>query len=315
MTYLIRTSILSAALLMCCVACKKDDTTIEVKQQSYTIPGDTFFPEGIAYDGGKGVFYTGSLGNGDILRVDVQTGGNTLFAAGAAQGRSTCNGMKLDARGRLWVCGGSQNKIHVLNPDGTLLKSWDLTTFSATGFINDCILDKNYVYFTDSQNKQVYRTSVAAATPGDIERWLTFTDAQIPYAATGTNANGIEITPSGNYLLMIVSSSGKLYRIDISSKAITEIALNTPVTSGDGLWLDKNILYVSRNATNLIFPVTLNSEFSQGTVGNGFGQNLLFNTTIAKAGNYFLVVNGQLNRRSGPTPPVLPFTVSRVSIP
>ena len=301
-------------LITFCFACKKD-STIEVKQQVYTIPGDTFFPEGIAYDGDKGVFYTGSLGNGDILRVDVQTGANSLFAPGSTQGRSTCNGMKLDSRGRLWVCGGSQNKIHVLNADGSLLKSWDLSSFSATGFINDCVLDNNYVYFTDSQNKQVYRTSVAAAQPGDIERWLTFTDQQIPYAATGTNANGIVMTPSGNYLIIVVSTSGKLYRIDISSKAITEIQLNTPVPSGDGLLLDKNILYVSRNATNLIFPVTLNSEFSQGTVGNGFGDNLLFNTTLAKAGDYFLVVNGQLNRRSGTTPPVLPFTVVRVAIP
>lgn len=299
---------------VCCLACKKDKD-IEVKQQSYIIPGDTFFPEGIAYDGGTGNFYTGSLGNGDILKVNVQTAATTLFAAGAAQGRSTCNGMKLDARGRLWVCGGSQNKIHVLNTDGSLIKSWDLSSFSATGFINDCVLDNNYVYFTDSQNRQVYRTSVSATQPGDIERWLTFTDQQIPYATTGTNANGIVITPSSNYLIIVVSSSGKLYRIDVSSKAITEIQLNTPVQSGDGLWLEKNILYVSRNATNLVFPVTLNSEFSQGTVGTGFGQNLLFNTTIAKAGNYFLVVNGQLNRRSGTTPPVLPFTVTRISIP
>lgn len=297
-----------------CIACKKEKT-FEVKQQSYPIPGNTFFPEGIAYDAGTGFFYTGSLGNGDIVKVNVETGATSLFAPGATQGRSTCNGMKLDSRGRLWVCGGSQNKIHVLNPDGSLLRSWDLSSFSATGFINDCVLDNNYVYFTDSQNKQVYRTSVAASQPGDIERWLTFTDQQIPYAATGTNANGIVITPSGNYLIIVVSTSGKLYRVDISSKSITEIQLNTPVTSGDGLLLENNKLYVSRNATNLIFPVTLNSEFSQGTVGSGFGDNLLFNTTFVRAGNYFLVVNGQLNRRSGTTPPVLPFTVSRIAVP
>ncbi|HSU49219.1 MAG TPA: hypothetical protein VLJ41_01455, partial [Segetibacter sp.] len=93
------------------------------------------------------------------------------------------------------------------------------------------------------------------------------------------------------------------------------ITLNTPVTSGDGMHLDGNTLYVSRNATNLIFPVTLNQDYTRGTVGNGFGTNLLFNTTIAKAGNYFLVVNGQLNLRGSTTPPILPFTVSRVTIP
>ncbi|WP_128547361.1 Vgb family protein [Larkinella soli] len=311
--------ILSSVLLLAalCNACTLDDHVdgIEVRQASYTLPGNTFFPEGIAYDPKQGVFYTGSVANGDIVKVDVQTGAGSLFAPGAAQGRTAATGLKLDAKGRLWVCGGATNKIYVLNPDGSLLKSWDLASFSPTGFINDCILDENYVYFTDSQNQQIYRTDVAASTPGDIERWLTFTNAQIPYTSPGVNANGIELTPDSKYLILVVSSSGKLYRIDTASKAISEITLNTPVNSGDGLWLENNILYVSRNATNLIFPVTLSNDYLNGTVGAGFGENLLFNTTLAKAGNYFLVVNGQLNRRSGPTPPVLPFTVSRVAIP
>lgn len=305
-----------ALLLAVCTACLKDHSTDPVVAlESYALPGDTFFPEGIAYDSQQGVFYTGSLTNGDILKVDVRTGANSLFSAGAASGRATCNGMKLDGQGRLWVCGGTQNKIHVLNPDGSLLKSWDLTAFAATGFINDCIVDDNYVYFTDSWNQQIYRTSVAAGQPGDIEQWITFTDQQIPFTPGAVNANGIERTPDGGYLIVVVSSSGKLYRINISNKAISEIQLNTPVNAGDGLWLDNNVLYVSRNAQNKIFPVTLTNDYSQGAVGAGFGDNLLFNTTMAKAGPYFLVVNGQLNRRTGPTPPVLPFTVSRVTIP
>jgi len=148
-----------------------------------------------------------------------------------------------------------------------------------------------------------------------LEEWLAFTNTEIPYVSPGTNANGIVITPDNKYLIIVVSTSGKLYRIDKTTKAITEIALNSPVNSGDGLYIEGSTLYVSRNATGLIFPVTLNADYSQGTVGNGFGTNLLFNTTIAKAANYFLVVNGQLNRRSGTTPPVLPFSVSRVTIP
>ncbi|WP_185731380.1 SMP-30/gluconolactonase/LRE family protein [Larkinella rosea] len=312
-----RSILLLSGLLAVCFACTKDHffNVIEPDQTSYVIPGETFFPEGIAYDAKQGFFYTGSLTNGDILKVDVRTGTNVLFAPGSAQDRMTCNGMKLDAKGRLWVCGGTQNKIHVLNPDGSLLKSWDLTTFSATGFINDCILDENYVYFTDSWNKQVYRTSVASDIPGEIDQWLTFTDAQIPYASTGVNANGIEMTDDGQYLILIISPVGKLYRIGISDKSIAEIQLSTPVTAGDGLWLEQHTLYVSRNALNQIFPVALSSDYLQGTVGPGFGDGLLFNTTLAKAGSYFLAVNGQLNRRSGPTPPVLPFTVSRVPIP
>ena len=99
------------------------------------------------------------------------------------------------------------------------------------------------------------------------------------------------------------------------TKEIKEITLNSPVNSGDGLLLDGSKLFVSRNATNLIFPVQLNADITQGTVGTGFGNNLLFNTTLAKAGKYLLVVNGQLNRNNASSSPVLPFSVSRVAIP
>lgn len=300
-----------------CAACLSDHLLppIEAQLASYPISGNTFFPEGIAYDPTKGVFYTGSIGNGDIVKVDVQTGATTLFAPGVAQGRNTCNGMKLDIKGRLWVCGGTNNNIQVLNSDGSLLKNWDLSSFFTTGFINDCILDNQYVYFTDSQNKVLYRTDVTANQPGNIEPWLTFTDQQIPYSSAGPNANGIVITPDSKYLIIVVSTSGKLYRIDTNTKVIAEIQLTTPVTAGDGLLLDQNILYVSRNALNKIFPVTLSADYLQGTVGAGFGDNLLFNTTLAKVRSNFLVVNGQLNRRTGSPLPVLPFTVSRVPIP
>lgn len=92
-----------------------------------------------------------------------------------------------------------------------------------------------------------------------------------------------------------------------------------PVTSGDGLLLDGSTLYVSRNATGQVFPVKLNTDYTEGVVGSGFGSNLLFNTTMAKAGKYLLVVNGQLNRRPDPANPtiplpILPFTVLRVAI-
>ena len=300
------------------VACEKDKP-VEVTQESYAIPGDQFFPEGIAYDPYAGVFYTGSTLTGDIVRINVKTGAAELFAPGAKQNRSFCTGMKLDHKDRLWVCGGDEGKVHLINKHGESEKIWDLRAIYGAGFINDCDRDKQYIYFTDSRVQKIYRASVSGS-PGDIEEWLAFTNQQIPYTATGTNANGIVLTPDGKYLIIVISSSGKLYRIDRTSKAITEIILNAPVNSGDGLWLDGHTLYVSRNALNKIFPVTLTNDYTSGVVGNGFGENLLFNTTIAKAGKYLLVVNGQLNRRPNPAnpnpvPPVLPFTVSRVPIP
>jgi sugar lactone lactonase YvrE len=312
-------SVFAAAMAICLFAsCDDDDNpSIQVTQERYTLPGDTLFPEGIAYNARTGTFYTGSTTSGDIYGVNVQTGNVSLFAAGASQNRKVATGMKIDGKNRLWVCGGAEGKIHVLNlANGAVLRTWDAKALYSAGFINDCISDGSYIYFTDSQVRKIYRAKVDADTvPAALEQWLTFTDAQIPFAATGTNANGIVNTPDNRYLIVVVSSSGKLYRIEKATQAITEITLNTPVNSGDGMYLDGSFLYVSRNATNQIFPVQLNAAVSQGTVGTGFGTGLLFNTTIDKAGNYFLVVNGQLNRRGTPPTPVLPFTVIRVNIP
>lgn len=299
------------------LACDKNDdntATEFIAQETYALPGDTLYPEGIAYKTGAAIFYTGSVTTGDVLSVNVQSGTVSTFSAGTAAGRKAATGLKLDNNDRLWVCGGADTKIQVLSASGTLLKSWDAKALFNAGFINDCIIDTGHVYFTDSRVQKIYRTPVKG-DPGNLEEWLTFTDAQIPYAATGTNANGIVLTPDNKYLIIVVSSSGKLYRIDKTTKAISEITLNTPVTSGDGMHLEGTTLYISRNATNLIFPVALNAGYTTGIMGTGFGTGLLFNTTIAKAGKYFLTVNGQLNRRGTATPPQLPFSVTRVTIP
>lgn len=310
-------ALLAAVIFSFLVCCKKENP-VRVNQESYPLPGDKFFPEGIAFDSRDQTFYTGSTVTGDIIQVNVRTGNTELFAPGAKQGRSFCTGMKLDHKDRLWVCGGDEGKVHLIDKNGELIKMWDLRTQYGAGFINDCALDRQYIYFTDSRVQKIYRANVQSA-PGEIEEWLTFTNQQIPYAGA-TNANGIVLTPDGKYLIIVVSSSGKLYRIDRSSKVIAEINLNTPVNAGDGLLLEGNRLYVARNALNRIFPVTLSNDYLNGVVGEGFGENLLFPTTMAKAGEYLLVVNGQLNRRGFVTnpnspPPVLPFSVSRVPIP
>jgi hypothetical protein len=307
-----------AFVLSCLVACSKQDP-IKIKQEIYTIPGSTFFPEGIAFSPHAAAFFTGSTSNGDVVQVNVETGVADLFASGAKQGRGDCRGMKVDSKDRLWICGGEENRVHVLDKEGMLIESWDLKAMYNSGFLNDCAVDEQYIYVTDSRVQKIYRAKTSGNQPGPVEEWLNFTNQQIPYG-TGFNANGIVLTPDGKYIILVVSNSGKLYRIDRSSKAIIEIIINTPVTAGDGLWITGETLYVSRNTTNKIFPVKLSNDYSKGTVGVEFGENLLFNTTIAKAGNYFLVVNSQLNRRpsaTNPTPPPvqLPFTVSRVPIP
>ena len=97
-----------ATLLLAGAGCCKDadnrpTPTFEVKQESYALPGNQLFPEGTAYDAAQGNFYVGSTTNGDVVRVSGTTGAASVFAAGAAQGRADCRGLKVDAKGRLWL--------------------------------------------------------------------------------------------------------------------------------------------------------------------------------------------------------------------
>ena len=68
-------------------SCTKDDDNNDhhtIAKESYPLPGDTLYPEGIAYRPSSGKFYTGSVTSGDILEVDVKTGDVRTFALGSA---------------------------------------------------------------------------------------------------------------------------------------------------------------------------------------------------------------------------------------
>lgn len=302
------TALFFAAVL---ASCEKVKDRPDVNHAEYPLPGSNLYPEGIVYEWLTGNFFTGSTANGDILMVNVETKNVKMFASGSSQNRNAAVGMKLDKLRRLWVCGGSDNKIHVLNAFGELVKQWDTQALFGSGFVNDCVIDDSFVYFTDSYVRKIYRVNANNISAAQPEVWLQFTNDEILYEEGEFNLNGIESTGDNQYLIVVNSYTGKLYRIRKETKEIVEIVLNTPMTYGDGLYLLDHTLYVSRNALGQIYPVTLNEDYTAGTVGNPFGNNLLYNTTLAKAGDYFLVVNGQLNNAK----PVLPFSVSRVEIP
>src|SRR3954468_22892361 len=62
---------------------------------------DGFQPEGIAIVGTT--FYVGSLVDGAVYRGSLITGKGSVLVPGRSGGAAT--GVKVDARGRLWVCG------------------------------------------------------------------------------------------------------------------------------------------------------------------------------------------------------------------
>ena len=301
--------IAAALILLCSVA------TFALAQTptTFELPGEAVFPEGVTFDEANGVFYVGSTTDGTIYRGDIATGEVTIFAEGT---QPTAIGMKVDASGRLWVAGGPSGNVYVYDTaTGELLETYETPAADAT-FLNDLtVLPDGSVFVTDSQRPVVFKISATPDDLGEIEAWLELDGTPISYQE-GFNLNGIASTDDGQVLIVVQSNTGKLFRIGVASQEVAEIPVGEPLTAGDGILLEGETLYVTRNQFGEIAVVTLAADYSEGSVTNTLtDQSFMFPTTIAKADNSLLVVNSQFNNRGEGKTPVLPFTVSRIDLP
>ena len=308
------TRLLTAVLLAgTLAACAPEPAPPEVT--SYTLPGDRVFPEGVAYRAGSKNFYVGSTTDGTIFKGTLGKKDTEVLLPPAAE-RPSAIGMKVDENGLLYVAGGASGKIFVYDTaTKALVKAFD-TPVATARFINDVALTAEGAYFTDSNRPILFRVARTAAGVGELTPWLDFTGTALTYQP-GFNLNGIAATTDGRYLIVVQSNTGKLFRITVADKTVTEIDLGGgTVMSGDGILLNGQTLYVVRNSATLIAPVTLSAEFSSGTLGTPFSDaSLRFPTTIAQNGNRLLVVNSQFNKRGEGATPELPFTVSNIALP
>ncbi len=286
---------------------------------SYVLPGDAVFPEGVTFNESTDTFYVGSTTDGTIFEGDLETGEVSVFAEGA---QPTAIGMAVNA-GRLVVAGGNSGNVYVYDlENGELLTTLTTPEVDST-FLNDvAFTPAGDAYITDSMRPVLFRvpaetgTGGAGESMGELEAWLELSGTPIEYEE-GFNLNGIASSPDGAYLIVVQSNTGELFRIDTETKEVTQIDLGGgTLPAGDGILLDGGTLFVARNSAELIVPVTLSEDYSSGTVGEGFSDpSLLYPTTIAKAGDTLLVVNSQFNNRGEGVSPELPFTVSRIAIP
>lgn len=287
------------------------------KPEAYTMPGAEVYPEGIARQAGSSAFFVGSTSDGTIFRGDVRSPRMEVLAAPGANGRSTAIGLKEDGRGRLVVAGGPTGKVFVLSAkDGRTLKVLDTKPSGADTFLNDVVISKGYAYITDSQRPVLFRVRLAGSAIGKVERFRSFTGTAFRYQP-GFNANGIAASSNGRYLVVVQSGTGKLFRVDVRTRRVTEIALRgRTVKNGDGLLLRGSTLYVARNMQELIVPIRLVDGGRRGIVGTGAtGPQLKYPTTIAFDGDRLLAVNSQFDKRSAMKAPEVPFDVATLPVP
>lgn len=264
-----------------------------------------FLPEGITIGPGATAYF-GSRADGDIYAVSLRTGEGTVVS----QGPDTPSvGLKIGKQGYLFVAGGPSGTGRVVDVEtGRIIRNYSFTTDPA--FINDVVLTRDFAWFTNSQAAQLYGVPLnRGGTPGDdfITLELTGDWEQV----VGFNANGIAETPNRQALLVVNSTTGLLYRVDPETGEATQVDLGgTSLTSGDGLLVLGNTLYVVRNQLNQVAVIKLDADGTSGALVDTLtSPDFDVPTTVAAFGNSLYLPNA---RFTTPPTPDTPYWVTRI---
>lgn len=260
---------------------------------------DGWMPEGITTDGR--FLYAGSLADGALLRANPRTG-NTRIIEEGRPGRVAV-GVDYDRRrDLLWVAGGGTNRIRAHDADtGRRLAVYNFPS-GTPRFINDLVVTRRAVYATDSFNQEllVVRLGLGDRLPGPRAATTRALTGDLVYE-DGFNLNGI--VKSGRWLLAVQSNKGLLFRINpLTGRTRTVNLGGSPLTFGDGLEIDGDILYVVRNQLNEIAVVDLGPRLRRGTVvAHLTDDDFDIPTTVALLGDSLYAVNARFGT-AGPQP-------------
>lgn len=307
---LIRAAALTAGAALL-AACGAGTTGSDGKR--YELPGDRVFPEGVAVDKSNGDFFVGSSEDGTVFRGNVASDDVQVFLPGGSDGRTGATGLKIDPQGRLWIAGRYTGSVFVHDAATGKLVSVLRTPPAQRTLMNDLTFTRDAAYVTDSYRPVLWRAARTDRSVGQLEPWLDLRQTPIPTDAD-FNLNGVSASDDGRYLLTVHFASGRLFRIDTSTKQVVEVDLGgRTLRTGDGLLLDGTLLLAVLEQPGEVVPVRLTDDLTRGTVGEPFGKDdLHLPTTLAEHEGKVLVVNSQLDRTDSPE---LPFTITALPLP
>ena len=270
-------------------------------------------PEGIAIGQGN-TFYVGSLANGSVYRGDLRTGAGDILVPGVA-GPGADRPLRGRARQRP-VCLGCRQRAGLRLRCRHGGDAGDVST-GGTGtptFVNDVVVTGDAAYFTDSFQPVLYRVPLGpqGALPDQSAVERIPLSGDFVFVPGGFNANGIEASSDGRWLLIVNSTTGDLYRVDPQTGEAALVDLGgASLTAGDGLRLQGQTLYVVRNQLNQIVVIRLNRDWTSGAVeGTITDPNFDVPTTLGLFGDSLYAVNA---RFTTPPTPDTPYTVVQVS--
>jgi hypothetical protein len=166
--------------------------------------------------------------------------------------------------------------------------------------INDVLVTRKAVYFTDSLNPDLYKLVLGKggrlpSTP--VVEVIPMPGFEIVMGEF--NANGLVGDFDGKQLVIVNITTGVLYRVDTASGEASPLEIegaeNTFV-DGDGLYLSGRTLYIMQNFSNKIAVVQLSGDLSGGEFiknipGEGEINPLNIATTIIGFGNSLYAIN------------------------
>jgi sugar lactone lactonase YvrE len=214
---------------------------IGVKTGVIIIPGDRYFPEGVAA-ASDGTFFVGSLNEACIMRAQPGASQMEPFIQPGANGLVSVLGLWADEkRGLLWACSSDAGNGRLAGSAPVGVKAFDLHAgtalgsynFPGGGFANDLTFDaQGNLYVTDSWTPRILRLRSGGA---ELEEWIN--DPRL--GAEQWSLNGIDFDPSENAIFTVNQRAGLLFRIAIepdgSAGAATLIQTSQELRRPDGL--------------------------------------------------------------------------------
>lgn len=286
-----RTRLKAACLALCLTA--SAPYVLARADVGYDLPATGILLEGIGYDVQRETFYVSGVNDGGrIYRGRVGEKSLEVWQPGGVDGRTTARWIDVDNAGRVFVAGGPSGWLWVISASGATLAS--LATPTGT-FLNDVVMGTDgAAYFTDSNQPRIWRVAQGAGGAWQVTLWLDAA-ATVPVVLPGFNLGGIVATPNGRYLLVSQGTTGRLWRVDTTTKEIAAVDLGgASILNADGIVLRGHTMWVVQNFSRQITELKLEGQWDTARVVSLTPTPATRTFTTAKIANgRLLLVDGQ----------------------